>query len=62
MTDKELDIICGMTDEEMDRRFAAAIRLDNEKKRIKGVPIQRYDMEKHKPYLEYPDGRREYAT
>ena len=30
-------------------------------KKIKGVPIQKYDNEKKQPYLEYPDGRREYA-
>jgi addiction module RelB/DinJ family antitoxin len=26
----------------------------------RGVPVALYDVEKKKPYLEYPDGRREY--
>ena len=33
----------------------------NEIKKIKGVPIQKYDHEKKQPYLEYPNGRRKYA-
>ena len=35
-------------------------RIDNEIKRIKGLPISRYDEERKMAYLEYPDGRREY--
>jgi addiction module RelB/DinJ family antitoxin len=27
----------------------------------KGVPIARYDVELQRPYLEYPDGRKEYT-
>lgn len=27
----------------------------------RGLPIARYDTEKKEPYLEYPDGRREYG-
>ena len=26
----------------------------------KGIPVARYDFKAKKPYLEYPDGRREY--
>ena len=37
------------------------IKTLDEIKKIKGVPIQKYDNEKKQPYLEYPDGRREYA-
>ena len=44
--ENELDSTCGVSDEELDRRFKEAIRLEIEIKR---------------PYLEYPDGRREYA-
>ena len=62
MEDNELDITCGMTDDEMTERFIAAVRIADEIKRIKGVPIARYDREKKKPYLEYPDGRIEYAV
>ena len=56
----ELDSTCGLTDEELTERFREAIRIDNEIKRIKGVPISRYDVERKMAYLEYPDGRREY--
>ncbi len=62
MEDNELDITCGMTDDEMTERFIAAVRIADEIKRIKGVPIARYDKERKKPYLEYPDGRIEYAV
>ncbi len=57
----DYDTMCGLTDEELDRRFIEAVRIENEISRIKGAPIARYDLEKKAPYLEYPDGRREYA-
>ena len=28
----------------------------------KGAPVARYDFKAKKPYLEYPDGRKEYAN
>lgn len=58
----ELDSTCGISDEELTERFKEAIRIDNEIKKIKGVPIAGYDKEKKAAYLEYPDGRRKYAT
>ena len=57
----ELDSTCGVSDDELTKRFVEAIRIDNEIKKIKGIPIQKYDNEKKQPYLEYPDGRREYV-
>ena len=54
------DRMGGLSDEELLFRFKEAIRIDNEIKRIKGVPIARYDLERRLSYLEYPDGRREY--
>ncbi len=57
----ELDSMCGVSDDELDKRFIEAVRIDNEIKKIKGTPIAKYDYEKKAPYLEYPDGRREYA-
>ena len=42
----ELDSICGITDDELTERFKEAIRIDNEIKKIKGVPIAGYDTEK----------------
>lgn len=58
----ELDSTCGITDDELTERFKAAIRIDNEIKKIKGVPIAGYDTERKLAFLEYPDGRRKYAT
>ncbi|MBE5936097.1 MAG: hypothetical protein E7262_10025 [Lachnospiraceae bacterium] len=56
----ELDSMCGISDEELTKRFKEAVRIENEIKKIKGVPIAKYDKKLNKPYLEYPDGRREY--
>jgi hypothetical protein len=58
----ELDSTCGIPDEELTERFKAAIRIDNEIKKVKGAPIAGYDTEKKLAYIEYPDGRREYAN
>lgn len=57
----ELDFTCGISDEELTERFKAAVRIDNEIKRIKGAPISGYEVETRRAYLEYPDGRREYV-
>ena len=57
----ELDYMCGISDDELTERFKASIRIDDEIRTIKGLPKARYDMELKKAYLEYPDGRREYA-
>ena len=56
----ELDRTCGLTDDELTERFREAIRIDNEIKRVKGLPISSYDEKRKMAYLEYPDGRREY--
>ena len=62
MTDgNELDSTCGISDDELTALFKESIRIDNEIRRIKGLPIAGYDMEVRLPYIEYPDGRREYA-
>ncbi len=58
----ELDSTCGISDDELTERFKEAIRIDNEIKRIKGVPIAGYDAIQRKAYLEYPDGRIEYVA
>ena len=57
----ELDSTCGISDEELTLRFKESIRLDEEERRIKGLPVARYDDESGRAYLEYPDGRREYV-
>ena len=58
----ELDSNCGSTDDELTERFKEAIRIENEIKKIKGAPIAGYDTEKKLAFLEYPDGRRKYAS
>lgn len=57
----ELDSMCAVSDEELTKRFKEAIRLENEERRIKGEPIAKYDTEERRAYLEFPDGRRQYA-
>ena len=57
----ELDSMCGISDEELTRRFKESIRIDDEVRKIKGLPVARYDDETQRAYLEYPDGRREYV-
>ncbi len=57
----ELDSTCGISDDELTQRFKEAIRIDNEIRRIKGLPVARYDTKLKKAFLEYPDGRREYV-
>lgn len=59
--ENELDSMCGISDDEITKRFNDAIRIGNEISRIKGTPITRYDTEKKAVYLEYPDGHIEYA-
>ena len=57
----ELDSTCGISDDELTRRFEESIRIDNEIRKIKGLPIPKYDSKAKRAYLEYPDGRKEYA-
>lgn len=56
----ELDSTCGITDDQLTFLFKESIRLDNEERKIKGLPIAGYDDELKKAYLEYPDGRKEF--
>ena len=56
----ELDSTCGISDDELTRRFIEAVRIENEIRRIKELPISGYDRDKNMPYIEYPDGRRVY--
>lgn len=58
----ELDSMCGVSDEELTERFKEAIRIENEERRIKGEPVAKYDTVERRAYLEYPDGRRQYAN
>lgn len=57
----QLDYTCGLSDEEITRRFKEAIRIDEEMRAIQGIPQARYDEETKRAYLEYADGRKEYV-
>ncbi|HAF26497.1 MAG TPA: hypothetical protein DCG85_04180 [Lachnospiraceae bacterium] len=57
----DLDLTCGLSDEELTQRFKESIRIDDEIRKIKGLPVARYNRELKKAYLEYPDGRIEYV-
>lgn len=54
----ELDSMCGISDDELTERFIESIRIDDEIRRIKKLPVARYDSVAKKAYLEYPDGTR----
>ena len=62
MDANEPDYTCGLSDEELTERFKASIRIDDQIRRIKGLPTAKYDAEKKQAYLEYPDGRKEYVS
>lgn len=59
--ENELDSTCGISDDELTKRFNKAIQIENETAKAKGAPIARYDAKKQAVYLEYPDGHKEYA-
>ncbi|MBQ9537816.1 MAG: hypothetical protein IJU95_00975 [Treponema sp.] len=52
----ELDSTCGISDEELTQRFKESVRIENEIKRVKGIPIAGYDAAKKAAFLEYSDG------
>ena len=58
----ELDKMCGVSDEELLFLFTEAIRIDNEQKKLNGVPLACYDADSRQAYLEYPNGEREYVS
>ena len=57
----DLDQTCGISDEKLTELFKESIRIDDEIRKIKGLPVARYDDETERAYLEYPDGRIEYV-
>ena len=58
MDQNELDSTCGISDDELTRLFIEAVRIENEIKKAKGVPISYYDSETNSAYLLYSDGTR----
>ena len=57
----ELDYTCGISDDELTQRFIESVRIDEEIRKIKGLPTSGYDTDLKKAYLLYPDGRKEYV-
>lgn len=49
-------------DDKLQDVFVQGVRLALEKKRLKNLPISRYDREKKCTYLEYPDGTKRYEN
>ena len=60
MAEENSDKMLGLTDSELDERFAAAVRRANEEKIIKGTPLPKYDAKAKQAYLEYADGHKEF--
>jgi len=48
-------------DREMSRLFRLAVKQEIEKNKALGIPVAKYDVKNGKAYLEYADGRKEYA-
>ena len=44
-----MDFTCGVSDEELTKRFEEAVRIENEIKKIKGLPIAKCDFDKKLP-------------
>ena len=57
-----LDLLQRKTDntDELTVRFRNAVMLERVKKKLLGIPVARYDKEKRRAYLEYPDVRKVY--
>ncbi|MBR3157643.1 MAG: hypothetical protein IKG18_15495 [Atopobiaceae bacterium] len=62
MMDANDDRMFGLADDELDRRFAEAVRLANEAKIAMGVPLPMFDFDAKRAYLLHPDGRKEYVN
>lgn len=58
----DIDTLCDIDDDELTYRFREAVRIENEIKRIKKVPIAGYDPVQKRAYLLYSDGRIEYIN
>ena len=54
--------IIGEDVAQLEESFAQQVQPEIDRKRSLGLPIARYDDERNRPYLEYPNGRREYRS
>ncbi len=58
--DFDYDEYVGMPVKELEEKLSKYVELQKEINRLKGLPTAEYDDATGKPYLLYPDGRREY--
>ena len=61
MEQNELDSTCGVSDDELTKRFIEAVRIENEIKKAKGTPISCYDAATNSAYLLYADGTKKHV-
>lgn len=61
MDQNELDSTCGVSDDELTKRFIEAVRIENEIKKSKETPISCYDSAINSAYLLYSDGTKKYV-
>jgi len=52
----------GEEDLEHVKAIQKGVRLQVKLNKLKGAPVARFDFKIKKPYLEYPDGRKEYGN
>jgi len=51
----------GEEDLEHVKAIQKGVRLQVKLNQLKGAPIAKFDFKTRRPYLEYPDGRKEYG-
>ena len=57
----KLNTEIGAEDDEQFKNIQQGVRLQVKLNQLKGTPVAKFDAKKKLPYLEYPDGRREYS-
>ena len=64
MTDNSyrLNPAIGEEDIEQVKAIQQGVRLQVRLNKLKGAPIARFDTKTKTPYLEYPDGRKDYGN
>jgi hypothetical protein len=64
LTDRGYTVNPAIGDEDLEhvKAIQKGVRLQVQINKLKGAPIARFDVKAKKPYLEYPDGHREYEN
>ena len=60
--DYKINPAIGDEDKEEVKAIQKGVREQVKMNKKKGAPVARYDFKAKKPYLEYPDGRKEYKN